>query len=87
MPKASASSRRGGAAVAVPRGTSADFAAAIASLFADDRGERSRRARQQAEASDWGIVLPGLLGHYLRLLGDARATPAARNGAAEALQR
>ena len=76
-----------GAAIAVAGGTSVDFAAAIASLFADDRGERSRRARQQAEASDWGIVLPGLLGHYLRLLGDGHATPAARNSAAEALQR
>jgi len=76
-----------GAAVAVARGTGDDFAAAIASLFTDDRSERSRLARQQAEASDWGIVLPGLLGHYLRLLGDARATLDARHGAAEALQR
>ena len=76
-----------GAAIAVPAGTGAAFAAAIDSLFAGDRGARSRAARRQAEASDWGRVLPGLLGHYLRLLGDGRTTPAARDGAAEALQR
>lgn len=76
-----------GAAIAVPAGNGAAFAAAIDSLFAGDRSARSRAARRQAEASDWGRVLPGLLGHYLRLLGDGRTTPAARDGAAEALQR
>jgi alpha-1,6-mannosyltransferase len=76
-----------GAAVAVRGMSGADFAAAIDSLFAGDRSERARAARQQAEASDWGIVLPGLLGHYLRLLGDARATPTACGDPAEALQR
>ena len=77
----------GGSAIAVAGGSGADFAAAIDSLFDAGRSERSRRARERAEASDWNVVLPGLVGHYLRLLGDARATPAARNGAAEALQR
>jgi alpha-1,6-mannosyltransferase len=75
-----------GAALGVAAGSGADFAAAIESLFSADRGERSRRARRQAEASDWRIVLPGLVGHYLRLLGEACA-PAAAGGAAEALQR
>ena len=77
----------GGSAIAVAGGSGADFAAAIDSLFDAGRSERSRRARERAEASDWNVVLPGLVGHYLRLLGDARAKPAARNGAAEALQR
>ena len=77
----------GGGAIAVGGGSSADFAAAIDSLFGADRSERSRRARQRAQASDWNIVLPGLVDHYLRLLGDARATAAARDGAAEVLQR
>ena len=76
-----------GGAIAVPAGTGADFAAAIDSLFTGERNERSCRARRRAEASDWGIVLPGLLDHYLRLLGAARATPAARDGATEALHR
>ena len=77
----------GGGAVAVAGGTGADFAVAIDSLFGGDREERSRRARQQAEASDWGAVLPRLIDHYLRLLGQARATTASRDGGAEALQR
>ena len=76
----------GGAAVAVAGTSGAAFAAAIESLFAGDRSERSRRARARAEASDWNIVLPGLVGHYLRLLGQARATPAARDRAAKAMQ-
>ena len=67
--------------------TGADFAAAIDSLFAADRNELSRQARQQAEASDWRVVLPGLVGHYLRLLGEAPATRAARGDPAEALPR
>jgi len=77
----------GGAAVGVARADGADFAAAIDSLFAGDRGERSRRARRYAEAGDWREVLPGLVGHYLRLLDVARPTRAARDRAAEALQR
>jgi len=76
-----------GAALAVVGGSGADFAAAIDSLFQADTGELSRRARQQAEASDWRIVLPGLLGHYLRLLGEARPLRAGCSGAAEALPR
>jgi alpha-1,6-mannosyltransferase len=76
-----------GAAVGVARAAGADFAAAIDSLFAGDRSERSRRARLCAEASDWRQVLPGLVGHYLRLLDAAGPPRAARDGAAEALQR
>ena len=76
-----------GAAIGVAGATGADFAAAIDSLFGADRNELSRRSRQQAEASDWGVVLPGLVGHYLRLLGEAPAAGAARGDPAEALQR
>ncbi|HEV7578385.1 MAG TPA: glycosyltransferase [Caldimonas sp.] len=78
----------GGAALAVPAGTGEGFAAAIASLFEGDRNALARAARRQAEASDWRSVLPGLLGHYLRLVGDGRATAASAPGdSAEALQR
>ncbi|MEO5843432.1 MAG: glycosyltransferase [Caldimonas sp.] len=76
-----------GAAIAVPDSDGAAFAAAIDALFSGDRQQRSRAARRRAEASDWGIVLPGLLGHYARLLGEGRGAPARRSGAAEALQR
>ena len=69
-------------AIGVGTGTVAAFAEAITALFAGDVGERSRAARRRAEASDWQNVLPGLLGHYQRLVGaraDAR-TPVARDG-------
>jgi alpha-1,6-mannosyltransferase len=76
-----------GAAIGVASGSSADFAAAIDSLFSGDRRELSRQARRHAEASDWRIVLPSLVGHYLRLLGEAGATAGARGAAATARQR
>jgi alpha-1,6-mannosyltransferase len=76
-----------GAGIGVAGATGADFAAAIDSLFAADRNELSRRSRQQAEASDWRVVLPGLVDHYLRLLGKAPAANAARGDPAEALLR
>jgi len=66
----------GGAALAVDAGTGAAFAAAIAALFDGDRAARARAARQRAEASDWQRVLPGLAAHYLRLIGETRATTA-----------
>lgn len=76
-----------GAAIAVPAGSGAAFAAAIDSLCSGDRDERSRAARMRAEKSDWAIVLPGLLAHYLRLLDNGQPTSAPRDAAAEALQR
>ena len=79
-----------GAALAVRGGTGADFAAAIASLFDGDAGAHSRAARRRAEASDWRAVLPGLIGHYARLLGERASVAAAtqRDGdTAEALSR
>jgi alpha-1,6-mannosyltransferase len=78
-----------GAAIAVSTGNGAAFAEAIAALFASDRGERSRAARRRAEASDWRSVLPGLVGHYLRLLGEGAAAsrPAAHETAAAATPR
>jgi hypothetical protein len=60
----------------VRAGTGAAFAEAIASLFEGGRDERARAARQRAEASDWQTVLPGLLGHYLRLVGERTVVPA-----------
>ncbi len=76
-----------GAAFAVPGGDATSFAAAIDALFGADCHQRSIAARRRAKASDWGIVLPSLLGHYLRLLGDSRGAAAIGNGAPEALQR
>ncbi len=78
-----------GAALAVASGTGAAFAAAIAALFEGDVEERSRAARHRAEASDWRSVLPCLIGHYERLLGDPRSAPApaCRARGAEALSR
>jgi alpha-1,6-mannosyltransferase len=70
-----------GGAIGVNDGSAAAFAEAIAALFASDRASRSRAARERAEASDWQRVLPGLLGHYQRLVG-ARAGLAASEAAA-----
>jgi alpha-1,6-mannosyltransferase len=58
---------------AVAGGSGADFAAAIAALFAGDRDAAAARAiaaRRRAEASDWQRVLPGFTAHYLRLIGE-----------------
>ena len=59
----------GAAGRAVDRGTGAAFAEAIAAHFEGDRSAQRGAARARAEASDWEQVLPGLLGHYRRLLG------------------
>ncbi len=59
----------GAAGRAVDRGTGAAFAEAIAVQFEGDRATQRSAARARAEASDWEQVLPGLLGHYQRLLG------------------
>lgn len=79
----------GTAALAVRGAGADDFAAAIATLFAGDRDARARAARVRAEASDWQRVFPGLVEHYLRLLGERATASAARarSGAVEALQR
>ena len=63
--------------------------AAIATLFAGDRDARARAARARAEASDSQSRFPGLVEHYLRLLGERATASAARarSGAVEALQR
>ena len=76
-------------AVGVLGAGAGDFAASIATLFAGDRAARSRAARLRAEASDWQRVLPGLVEHYLRLVGERAtlATASARSAAVEALQR
>lgn len=54
---------------AVDEGNGRAFAAAIAALFEGDRPAQRAAARARAEASDWERVLPGMLGHYQRLLG------------------
>ena len=60
--------------IAVGAGTGAAFAAAIAALFdGDTMASRAQAARRCAEAADWQRVLPGLVGHYLRLIGDPAA--------------
>jgi alpha-1,6-mannosyltransferase len=56
--------------IAVPREAGgAAFAEAIAALFEREAAGLAASARRRAEASDWDRVLPGLLDHYLRLLG------------------
>ncbi|HZV93331.1 MAG TPA: glycosyltransferase [Caldimonas sp.] len=67
----------GGGGIGVDRGDAASFAAAIEALFATDRVQLRGAARRRAEASDWDRVLPGLLAHYLRLLGRVATTGAA----------
>jgi alpha-1,6-mannosyltransferase len=79
----------GDVGIGVERGTAEAFAAAIAALFEGDLGARAEAARRRAEASDWQRVLPGLVDHYLRLIGEP-ATPfvaAPPDAAAEAWQR
>lgn len=67
--------------VAVGSGEAEAFAAGIAALFERDPAALARAARERAEANDWNIVLPGLLGSYLRLLGrDPVAAPASALG-------
>jgi alpha-1,6-mannosyltransferase len=67
----------GSGALAVPSASPGAFAEAVAALFAGDRCEQSRAARRRAEASDWNVVFPNLVGHYRRLVcarrGDAVA--------------
>ena len=70
----------GGAGRGVDAGTGAAFAAAIAALFEGDRTAQRRAARGRAEASDWERVLPGLLGHYQRLIGREPETSVALAG-------
>jgi alpha-1,6-mannosyltransferase len=78
-----------GSGVTVGAGTADAFAAAIAALFEGDTRTRSQAARMRAEASDWQRVLPGLVAHYLRLIGDAgiSAAQAPRAAAIEACPR
>ena len=78
-----------GAAIAVPAGSGAAFAEAVTALFETGAEARSRAARRRAEASDWGSVLPRLLGHYTRLIGERETShaTAAGGGAAEAVPR
>ncbi len=70
----------GGAGRGVDLGTGAAFAAAIAELFEGDRAAQRMAARTRAEASDWEQVLPGLLGHYRRLIGRDPEASVARAG-------
>jgi alpha-1,6-mannosyltransferase len=61
---------------AVDTGTGAAFAAAIAALFEGDAmAAHAQAARRRAVAGDWQRVLPSLLGHYLRLIGEPAAPP------------
>jgi len=64
---------------AVEHATGAAFAEAISALLAGDRPAQRRAARARAEANDWALVLPALLGHYRRLLAGraGSASPAA----------
>ena len=62
----------------VATGTGTAFAEAIAAVCGEggsggSREARGAAARARAEAHDWQRVLPGLLGHYRRLLGRAAA--------------
>ncbi|MEO5881662.1 MAG: glycosyltransferase, partial [Caldimonas sp.] len=59
----------GAAGIAVEHGSAAAFAEGIAASLAADRPAQRRAARARAESHDWDQVLPGLLGHYRRLLG------------------
>ena len=68
----------GAAGRAVDQGTGSAFAEAIAAQFEGDHVTQRRAARTRAEASDWERVLPGLLGHYQRLIGRDPATSAGR---------
>ena len=70
----------GGAGRGVDAGTGAAFAEAIAALFEGDPAVQRKAARARAEASDWEQVLPGLLGHYRRLIGRDPETSVARAG-------
>ena len=67
--------------LAVDAGSAEAFAEAIAALLAGDRAAQRRAARDRAEGYDWEQVLPGLLAHYRRLLGERAPAPA---GGAEA---
>ena len=66
----------------VAAGTGAAFAEAIAAVCeGGGREARGVAARARAEAHDWQRVLPGLLGHYRRLLGGATVPAVAAGGA------
>jgi len=65
----------GACGLAVERGTGEAFAEAIAALLCGDRPAQRRAARARAEGNDWEQVLPGLLGHYRRLLDGRPALP------------
>ncbi len=71
---------------AVHAGTPAAFAEAIHAVCDDAVERRAARrlaAREHAEAHDWEHVLPGLLGHYRRLLDRAGSPAAAPSAAAQ----
>jgi alpha-1,6-mannosyltransferase len=65
-------------------GRADSFAQALANLFAHERTEASRRARERAESYDWNQVLPLLLMHYRQLLREGTHS---RHGAGIAPQR
>ena len=64
----------GGAALAVDSDKPAEWAEAIAALFAADTAPWRTAGRACAERHDWGQVLPQLLNRYRRLLHGSRLT-------------
>lgn len=60
----------GDAGFGVDSNRAADWAEAIAAVFATDTTPWRERARARAMAHDWNIVLPALLDRYRRLVSD-----------------